>query len=69
MARNDLDNILTEVECPSCGTVIALPYRQLRVVKAAACKCATLLILVDDTSAVRLESLIDSADLMNAAND
>ena len=65
----DLDDILTQVDCPTCGTVINVPYRQLRLQKAAACKCGNLFRLTDDTPIGMLQALIDEANPVSAGND
>ena len=65
----DLDDILTQVDCPTCGAVINVPYRQLRLYKAAACKCGNLFRLTDDTPLAAVQALIDEANPMRADND
>jgi len=65
----DLDNILTQVDCPRCGAIINVPYSQLRLQKAAGCQCGALIRLIDDTPIAAIQSLIDEANPMDAGND
>lgn len=65
----ELDDILAQVDCPRCGAVIAVPYRQLRLQKAAACSCGVLIRLEDDTPVGAVQRLIDEANPPRGDND
>jgi uncharacterized paraquat-inducible protein A len=65
----DLDDILTQVDCPTCGATINVPFGQLRLHKAAGCGCGTLLRLEDETPLAAVQRLIDEADPLSASND
>ena len=69
MQRRELASAMTLVDCPNCGTAITVPYLQIRIQKAAACRCGILIIIDDDTPPSVMRSLIVRAGLMNAAND
>ncbi|MDB5738836.1 MAG: hypothetical protein JWO65_2504 [Sphingomonas bacterium] len=69
MAGTDLDDITVNVDCPECGTMIIVPYSQVRIQKAAACSCGALIRLTDDTPIAMLQALIDEANPIDADND
>jgi len=65
----ELDDICAQVDCPKCGTSISVPFRQLRLQKAAACRCGALLRLEDATAIADVQRLIDEANPLEGAND
>ena len=65
----ELDDILAQVDCPKCGAAINVPYRQLRLHKAAACQCGVLIRLEDDTPIGAVQRLINQANPPSAEND
>jgi uncharacterized paraquat-inducible protein A len=65
----DLDDILVQTDCPSCGAVINVPYKQLRLYKAAACSCGNLLRLTDETPVAAVQALDDEANPIAADAD
>ena len=69
MPRPVLSSAITLVDCPNCGTSIVVPYFQIRILRAASCKCGILIVIDDDTPPHVMRTLIVRAGLMNAAND
>lgn len=65
----ELYDITAQVDCPTCGATIDVPYRQLRLQKAAACRCGNLLRLADDTPIAAIQRLIDEANPPKGEND
>ena len=65
----ELDDITAQTECPKCGAIVNVPYRQIRLHKAAACSCGVLLRLEDDTPIAAVQRLIDEASPPEADND
>ena len=65
----DLDRIEAQIDCPRCGAEISVPYSQIRIQKAAACKCGALIRLEDDTPMAAVQRLIDEANPIEGAND
>ena len=69
MQRPALSSAMTLVDCPNCGTSIIVPYFQIRILRAASCKCGILIVIDDDTPPHVMRTMIIRAGLMNAAND
>ena len=65
----ELDDIQAQVDCPRCGAEINVPYRQIRLHKAAACKCGALIRLEDETPIATVQRLIDEANPPHGDND
>lgn len=65
----DLDNILTQVDCPKCGGTIIIPYRQLRLYRVAGCSCGAPIRLEDQTPLVVAQGLTDGARSRTTEND
>ena len=69
MPRPVLSSAMTLVDCPNCRRSIVVPYFQIRILRAASCKCGILIVIDDDTPPHVMRTLIVRAGLMNAAND
>lgn len=65
----ELDDIRAQVDCPRCGASISVPFRQLRLQKAAACRCGAVIRLEDDTPLSAVQRLIDEANPPQSANE
>jgi uncharacterized paraquat-inducible protein A len=65
----ELDDIRAQVDCPNCGKVLNVPFRQMRLQKAAACSCGAMIRLEDDTPIAAVQRLIDDANPPSSAND
>jgi hypothetical protein len=65
----ELDDINAQVDCPRCGQVLNVSYRDIRLLKAAACRCGALLRLEDDTPLSIVQQLIDDAKTSQGDND
>jgi hypothetical protein len=65
----ELDDINAQVDCPRCGQVLNVSYRDIRLLKAAACSCGALLRLEDDTPLSIVQQLIDDANPPQGDND
>lgn len=65
----ELDDVCAQVDCPRCGTVLTVTFRQLRTLKAAGCSCGALLRLEDDTPIGAVQSLLDELNGPQAEND
>ncbi|WP_293880598.1 hypothetical protein [Sphingomonas sp.] len=65
----ELDDINAQVDCPRCGRVLNVSYRDIRVLKAASCACGALLRLEDDTPLSTVQQLIDDANPPQGDND
>jgi uncharacterized paraquat-inducible protein A len=65
----ELDDILAQVDCPRCGKELSVPYRVIRLQKAAGCSCGAMIRLEDDTPIGRMQALIDEQHPPEGAND
>jgi hypothetical protein len=65
----ELDDINAQVDCPKCGRVLNVSYRDIRLLKAAACGCGALLRLEDDTPLSIVQQLIDEVNPPRGDND
>ncbi|MDV3481588.1 MULTISPECIES: hypothetical protein [Sphingomonadales] len=69
MMTGELDDICAQVDCPKCGAELSVPYRQMRLQKAAACSCGAMIRLEDDTPIAAIQRLIDEANPPHPDND
>jgi hypothetical protein len=65
----ELDDIEAQVDCPRCGQVLSVSYREIRLLKAASCRCGALVRLEDDTPLSTIQNLIDDANPPRGEND
>ncbi|AYJ84695.1 hypothetical protein D3Y57_00980 (plasmid) [Sphingomonas paeninsulae] len=65
----ELDDIEAQVDCPRCGRVLSVSYRDIRLLKAASCACGALVRLQDDTPLSIVQKLIDEANPPQGDND
>jgi hypothetical protein len=57
----ELDDIIVLTDCLNCGTELRVPYKQLRLHRAAGCSCGALIRLEDEPRVTAIETLIDEA--------
>jgi hypothetical protein len=69
LMAGELDDIEAQVDCPRCGQTISISYRNIRLLKAASCRCGAVLSLDDDTPISTVQNLINEANPPKGEND